>query len=110
MSRAVLVELDYKGNYSRFALTLDEFDERFVTMRPEIPEPIIGGDTFTLNPLVHIWYCLTEIGDGLWNAFFRDMTWGLSESDVKGSNRAYIDFGEFGTLGNEVVITLEEVC
>ena len=109
MSRAVLVELDYKGDYSRFALTPDEFKERFIEMRPEIPEPIIGGDTFTLRPLVHIWYCLTEVGDSLWNVFFTDMTWGLPETDIRYNNRAYIDFGEFVTLSNEVMFTIKDV-
>ena len=94
---AVLVEYDDHGYYERLALTPDEFKKQF----PEVVEycggKIIDSDTWTLKPLVHIWYCPVKVGDEMWRTFFSDMSWGLPESDIESGNLAYIldeDFGE----------------
>jgi len=85
--QAILVERDYKGIYERFALTSEEFKDMF----PEI-EPTAHNetDTATLAPLVHIWFRTCNVGDDLWNTFFADMMWELSETDVNSGNLAYI--------------------
>lgn len=60
-------------------------------MFPEI-EPTAHNetDTATFAPLVHIWFCTCNVGDDLWNTFFTDMMWGLSETDINSGNLAYI--------------------
>lgn len=84
----ILVELDYKGNYERFALTEAEFKKFY----PDTYKTLgcdEGSDT--LRPLVHIWFKKTHTESEDWINFFTDMTWGLPESDIKNGNLAYID-------------------
>lgn len=96
--KVMLVERDYKGCYERFALTFDEFQNEF----PEITESEENwknsSGSYTLYPLVHIWYCPCIIGDPMWNLFFTDMYWGLSEGDIEDGNDAYIREDLFGEL------------
>lgn len=88
MKTAILVELDYKGNYERFALTEAEF-KRFY---PNTYQTLGCEEGFdTLKPFVHIWFKKTRVGSENWVNFFTDMSWGLSESDIKNGNLAYID-------------------
>lgn len=94
---AILVERDYKGYYERFALTPEEFIKEYPeVLEGENPENIKNylfmkeSDSFTIQPLVHIWYQPTYVGDENWNTFFTDMSDGLSESDIEEGNLAYI--------------------
>ena len=94
---AILVERNYKGELERFALTPNEFKEAF----PEVANlswPIKEADTHTLRPLVHIWFSPCKVGDELWNTFFTDMQWGLSEGDLKDGYEAYIREDFMGKL------------
>lgn len=94
---AILVERNYKGELERFALTPDEFKKEF----PEVANlswPIEEADSHTLRPLVHIWYSPCKVGDELWNSFFTDMQWGLSEGDLKNGFEAYIREDFMGEL------------
>ena len=86
---AILVEEDYKGEYSRFALTPHAFYLRY----PSAPEATGVGDSHTLHVGVHIWYCSATVGGDDWHDFFTDMSWGLSEGDIEDGNLAYIDWG-----------------
>lgn len=88
MKTTILVELDYKGNYERFALTEAEF-KRFYPNTYQTLGCEEGSDT--LKPLVHIWFKKTRIGSANWINFFTDMAWGLPESDIENGNLAYID-------------------
>lgn len=81
--RVFLVERDYKGIFERFALTREQFIEEFEFEPSEC-------DTETLRPLVHIWYCETVVGSGMWNIFFTDMSYGLSDSDLESNNMASV--------------------
>lgn len=85
---AILVELDYKGYYERFALTEAEFKKFY----PNIYKNF-GCDegTDTLRPFVHIWFKKTHTESEDWINFFTDMSWGLPESDIKHRNLAYVD-------------------
>ena len=94
---SILVELDYKGSYSRFALTEDEFKDRY----PETWKrfgPIREVNSDTISPLVHIWFAPCTVGNMHWDKFFSDMTWGLPQSDVDNGNAAYVDMEQFGSL------------
>lgn len=105
--KAVLVEEDYKGSYKRYALTLDEFNERFpetVTVRGK---PTEESCTDTIKPFVHIWYILAAIDSNMWKIFFTDMFWGLPEGDIKSNNKAYIDIDECNSLKEYVLSTLK---
>jgi len=86
---AVLVEIDDKGSYGRFAVTLDDFADLFEDF-PGIPAPSKSSETYTLRPLVHVWYELTPVDSEMWTTFFTDMTWGLSDNDIDNDNLAYI--------------------
>lgn len=95
--KAILVEMDYKGCYERFALTPDEFKEEF----PETFEhfgPIEESNSDTIRPLVHIWFEPCMVGDGSWENFFTDMEEGLPESDIESGNLAYIDKNQMQSL------------
>lgn len=99
---AVIVELDYKGYYKRYALTLEEFREEFrERIVKGLPDPTekyddqCYGHNYTLRPMVHIWYAYVPVGESLWNRHFTDMEYGLPESDIESGNLAYVDFGEF---------------
>lgn len=88
--KALMVELDYKGEYIRYALTKKDFKERF----PEVNVDLIAkGDSTTIRPLVHLWAKETNIGSREWMKFFTDMFYGLCDGDIKTGNRAYIDEG-----------------
>lgn len=85
---AILVELDYKGCYERFALTEFEFKKYY----PDTYKTLgcdEGSDT--LKPLVHIWFKKTMTESEDWIKFFTDMSWGLPESDIESGNLAYIE-------------------
>lgn len=88
---AIIIEIDDKGYYSRYALTIDEFKQEFQNKDPDIPDPTENGDSYTLCPLVHMWYKIVEVGDNDWNTFFTDMLWGLPETDIETNNEAYIE-------------------
>ena len=81
--KAILIERDYKGIYERFALTPDEFIAEF----PDIANITTQG-TYTISPMVHIWYSPCIVGDNMWNLFFTDMTWGLPDTDINIGNLA----------------------
>lgn len=87
MKTAILVELDYKGYYGRFALTEEEFKKFYPNTYKNF-----GCDegTDTLRPFVHIWFKKTRVGSEDWINFFTDMSWGLPESDVENENLAYV--------------------
>lgn len=94
---AILVELDYKGSYQRFALTPEEFKVRY----PETYKtfgPIEESNSDTLKPMVHIWFQPCNINDDKWTTFFSDMEDGLPQSDIDCGNLAEIRLDEFGEL------------
>ena len=100
---AVIIEIDYKGSYERFALTPGEFSEVFKDYIPEgISEPTREGSTFTLRPLVHAWYMLTEVGGVNWNEFFSERACGLPESDVRSGNIARVSFDDTLSLKEDI--------
>lgn len=101
-STCVILEYDYKGSYSRFALTLDEFRKDFIANWPEIPEPSTEGESITTRPLVHIWYKLCDMNSDEFRTFFTDMAWGLSESDLENKNYAVIDLDECQSLRERI--------
>lgn len=91
MIEAILIERDYKGEYERYALTPEEFNKEFATCLVEdMPPPKANGDSYTLRPLVHMWYKPCEVGSEEWTRFFTDMSWGLPDSDIESGNLAYI--------------------
>ncbi len=91
MQKAILVERDYKGEFERFALTPEEFEKEFDSYLSEgMLYPDNDGNTYTLRPLVHVWYCATTVGSEMWDTFFTDMEWGMAETDLKNGNLAYI--------------------
>lgn len=93
----ILVELDYKGSYSRFALTQEEFRKEY----PETADRAIAatdGDTDTIKPMVHIWFQPCRVGDEKWVRHFKDMAYGLPESDIEAGNLAYVDMERMGKL------------
>lgn len=95
--KAILVEMDYKGYYERFALTLEEFEKEF----PETFKhfgPIEEENSDTIKSLVHIWFEPCVVGDGAWERHFTDMEWGLPESDIESGNLAYIDYNQMQSL------------
>lgn len=100
----VLIERDYKGCHERYALTQEEFDERFGQFYAEgMLKPVEGDfETFTLSPLVHVGYTMTTVGSSLWNLFFTDMAWGLPEQDVEEGNLAYVRETFFNSLKDYV--------
>ena len=94
----VLVQVDYKGDYERFALTPAEFEERYRKVRQDMPKPTESDTEYTFRPLVHIWYMLTTVGSVEWCNFFTDMTWGLTQSDIDEGNVAFVKEEDFGEL------------
>lgn len=102
----VIVELDYKGSYNRYALTLQEFIDEFDELiQKDMPRPTEQGDSYTLRPLVHMWYKLVEIGNSYWKKFFTDMAFELPESDIEKGNLAHLDFENLKSLKDEVIDT-----
>ena len=101
-TKVILVEEDYKSCYGRFALTEEEFKEKY----PETYKsfgPIIESNSDTLKPMVHIWFCPTTIGSPKWNNFFTDMEDGLPETDIEADNLAYIDLRECKSLKDDIM-------
>lgn len=110
--KAILVEMDYKANYGRFALTPEEFEKEFPdtyknfghfdgvvnTLKGDELSSFEYCDSDTLRPMVHIWFCPTNIGSAVWENFFTDMAWGLPESDIEAGNLAYIDKNQMQSL------------
>lgn len=91
MQKAILVERDYKGEFERFALTPEEFEQEFGSCLAEgMLYPDNDGNTYTLRPLVHVWYCATTVGSEMWDTFFTDMEWGMAYGDIESGNLAYI--------------------
>lgn len=104
--KAFIVELDYKGGYSRFALTEKDFKEEYPNTDIE---RMREGDTDTLRPMVHIWAEETLIGSDEWNRFFTDMDYGHPQSDIDIGNIAYIDRDECSAeLVGAVKATIKE--
>lgn len=95
----VLVEIDYKGKYERYALTPEEFERDFNgCLMNDMPEPTVDGDTYTIRPLVHVWYMVTEVGSEEWNKFFTDMSFELPESDIENKNFAFVKVDSMQSL------------
>lgn len=94
---AILVELDYKGSYQRFALTPEEFKERYPGTYA-IFGPITECNSDTLKPMVHICFSPCVVNDDKWTTFFSDMEDGLPQSDIDCGNLAQIQLDEFGKL------------
>ena len=100
---AILVELDYKGVYERYVLTPEEFDREFPGVLECNENQIIESGTYTIKPLVHIWYCPCKIGDKSWTSFFTYMEDGLPDSDVNSGNIAYVSIEKMRSLRNTYV-------
>ena len=103
---AILVEMDYKGHYERFALTPEEFKEDFPETYKDFG-PIQESNSDTLKPLVHIWFEPCVVGDGSWELFFTDMEEGLPESDIESGNQAYIRADMAKSLKEYIIPYLE---
>lgn len=97
---AVIIERNYKGSHERYALTVDEFKERYGYYLQEGMAMPKDGDfeAYTLAPMVHIGYTLTTVGSSLWNTFFSDMSYGLTEGDIEEGNLAYVRESFFMSL------------
>ena len=88
---AVIVELDNGGTYTRYALTLGDFHNKFEKYLKEgMPEPSYDGQTFTLRLFTHIWYQAVKINSCEWQEFFTDMEDGLPHSDIAAGNYASV--------------------
>lgn len=94
---AILVEMDYKGYYERFALTPEEFKNEFPKTFEHF-SPIEESNSDTIRPLVHIWFEPCVVGDASWERHFTDMEEGLPESDIESGNLAYIDKNQMQSL------------
>ena len=96
---AVLIEVDRKGYLQRYALTPKEFRETFAErLGTDMPTSQDKWQIYELRPMVQLWYCNATVGDELWNTFFTDMEYGLSEGDITAGNMAYIEHGEMKEL------------
>lgn len=106
----ILIEKDYKGSFSRFALTEEEFSMEY----PQVWDDMGGyfnteyNNTYTLRPLVHIYYEKSTIGSERWKEFFTNMEWGLCESDIETDNLAYVCSSQCKSL-TSIVKQFEEV-
>lgn len=109
--KCVLVELDYKGSYQRFALLPEEFAEAFPELWDELYRTLdnVDSDSYTIRPLVHIWYRVAKVNDVRWDTFFSDMEDGLPESDVESDNLAIVDLTECKALRCAVEETIKKV-
>lgn len=94
---AILVELDYKASYQRFALTPQEFQERYPETYAQFGL-ISDCNSDTLKPMVHIWFTPCTVNSEIWDVFFSDMEDGLPQSDIDAGNIAEIRLDEFGEL------------
>lgn len=96
---AVLVERDYKGEYERYALTPWEFENEFMPrLMGGMPAASTEPQTYTLRPMVHVWYQIVDVGGRAWDKFFTDMQWGLPLSDIERGHMAYIAEDSFISL------------
>lgn len=100
---AVIVEEDYKGYFKRYALTIEEFKERFPKTVATLGEPTEESCSDTIRPLVHIWYMLVAVDSDMWKTFFTDMLCGLSDGDIEANNEAYVDIDECNSLKKYVL-------
>ena len=88
---AILVEQDYKGQYARYVVTPEEFEEEFMCeYHLGMKRPSENGESWTLEPLVHVWYQKTTVNSDLWYKFLTDMSFQLPESDIENKNHAYL--------------------
>lgn len=105
---AVLIEINKKGYFQRYALTPEEFRETFgERLEKGMPKSHTEWQTYELRPMVHMWYRDAAVGDGLWNTFFSDMEYGLSEGDIKSGNLAYIEHSEMKSLSPYVPVEID---
>lgn len=96
--KAFIVELDDKGTYERFALTISDFVLEF----PDTDiDRMRDGDTDTLKPFTHIWAKAVTVGDDDWKAHFTNMEQGLPDSDIEDGNLAYINFDKCSSILEE---------
>lgn len=101
--RAILIERDYKGSFERYALTIHEFKTRFADELSEgMPAPYPEAQTWTLSPLVHMWYMEAETESPFWETFFTDMAWGLSDTDIIDNNYAEVRIDFMNVLASEL--------
>jgi len=108
-NKVMLVERDYKGIYERYALTFDEFAMEYPVLWSDIKQKkSILQDSYTEQPLVHIWYCPTSVGSTEWIRFFTDMSWGMSESDIEQKNFASIRLDLAQSLRNDIANMIKE--
>lgn len=102
-TEAIIIQLDYKANYKRYALTPEEFRNEFSErLAEDMPYPSEEAESYTLRPMVHIWYQKVIVGDDAWIKFFADMEDGLAEGDIRNRNLAYIDESEMKSLSKYV--------
>lgn len=102
----VIIELDYKASYNRYALTLQEFYEEFENrLEEDMPGPSEQSTSYTLRPMIHVWYELVEVGSPHWEKFFTDMEDGLPEGDIQKGNLAHIGFEDLRSLADVVIDT-----
>lgn len=107
MKKAILIEMDYKGCYKRYALTQVEFKARYPNVIEHFGSPTANGYSDTLKPFVHIWCKQETINSSFWHAFFTDMKWGLPLSDIENNNLAYVDIDECDALKSIVQKTIQ---
>ena len=106
--KAVIVEWDYKGEYFRYALTQEEFREEFGSLyREGMVPPYNVAETYTIRPMVHVWYMTVNVKGHVWYEFFTDMQWGLPESDYQSGNEAYIDLRKAKSLAQTIKETIQ---
>lgn len=101
--KAILIERDYKGSFERYALTLHEFETKFADELLEgMPAPFPEAQSWTLSPLVHMWYIEAETESPFWETFFTDMAWGLSDTDIININYAEVRIDLMNDLVSEL--------
>jgi len=102
---AVLIEVDRKGYLQRYALTPKEFRETFAErLGTDMPTSQDKWQIYELRPMVQLWYCNATVGDELWNTFFTDMEYGLSEGDIESGNLATVEHSEMKLLSPYVPV------
>ena len=97
--KAIIIEMNDKGYYKRYALTPEEFEAEFENrLDDDMPEASEEAESYTLRVGVHMWYKLTTIRSKEWDRFFTDMEYGLPDCDIEDGNLATIDMDSFGSL------------